>query len=141
MKTTWIKENAPKQWFEIDATDKVLGRMASEIAMILMGKNKPIYTPFIDSGDFVIVTNASKVKITGNKTKDKSYYWHTGYFGGLKERTFEKMIQTKPEEVIKSAVKRMLPKNRIGRQMLSKLKIYNTAEHPHSAQQPVKLEL
>lgn len=141
MKTTWIKENAPKQWFEIDATDKVLGRMASEIAMILMGKNKPIYTPFIDSGDFVIVTNASKVKITGNKAKDKYYYWHSGYFGGLKERTFEKMIQTKPEEVIRAAVKRMLPKNRIGRHMLSKLKIYNTAEHPHSAQQPIKLEL
>lgn len=141
MKTTWIKENATKQWFEIDATDKVLGRMASEISMILMGKNKPIYTPFIDSGDFVIVTNASKVKITGNKAKDKYYYWHSGYFGGLKERTFEKMIQTKPEEVIRAAVKRMLPKNRIGRHMLSKLKIYNTAEHPHSAQQPIKLEL
>jgi len=124
----------------VDATDKVLGRLASEIAMILMGKNKPNYTPFIDSGDFVIVTNATKVKVTGNKAKDKKYYSHSGYFGGLKETTFEKMIQTKPEEVIKSAVKRMLPKNRLGRQMLSKLKIYTTSEHPHTAQQPVKLE-
>jgi len=123
-----------------NATDKVLGRLASEIAMILMGKNKPNYTPFIDSGDFVIVTNATKVKVTGNKAKDKKYYSHSGYFGGLKETTFEKMIQTKPEEVIKAAVKRMLPKNRLGRQMLSKLKIYTTSEHPHTAQQPVKLE-
>lgn len=140
MKTTWIKENAPKKWYEVDATDKVLGRLASEIAMILMGKNKPNYTPFIDSGDFVIVTNATKVKVTGNKAKDKKYYSHSGYFGGLKETTFEKMIQTKPEEVIKSAVKRMLPKNRLGRQMLSKLKIYAASDHPHTAQQPVKLE-
>ncbi|MGC9062910.1 large ribosomal subunit protein uL13 [Calditerrivibrio sp.] len=140
MKTTWIKENAPKQWFEVDATDKVLGRLASEIAMILMGKRKAIYTPFIDSGDFVVVTNAHKVKVTGNKLKDKKYYWHSGYFGGLKERTFEKMLQEKPEEVIYLAVKKMLPKNRLGRKMIKKLKVYTTPDHPHTAQKPVKLE-
>ncbi|ADR19908.1 MULTISPECIES: 50S ribosomal protein L13 [Calditerrivibrio] len=140
MKTTWIKENAPKQWFEVDATDKVLGRLASEIAMILMGKRKAIYTPFIDSGDFVVVTNAHKVKVTGNKLKDKKYYWHSGYFGGLKERTLEKMLQEKPEEVIYLAVKKMLPKNRLGRKMIKKLKVYTTPDHPHTAQKPVKLE-
>lgn len=140
MKTTWIKENAPKQWFEVDATDKVLGRLASEIAMILMGKRKAIYTPFIDSGDFVVVTNAHKVKVTGNKLKDKKYYWHSGYFGGLKERTLEKMLQEKPEEVIYLAVKKMLPKNRLGRKMIKKLKVYTTTDHPHTAQKPVKLE-
>ncbi len=140
MKTTWIKENAPKQWFEVDATDKVLGRLASEIAMILMGKRKAIYTPFIDSGDFVVVTNAHKVKVTGNKLKDKKYYWHSGYFGGLKERTLEKMLQEKPQEVIYLAVKKMLPKNRLGRKMIKKLKVYTTPDHPHTAQKPVKLE-
>ncbi|MEF3255641.1 MAG: 50S ribosomal protein L13 [Deferribacterales bacterium] len=141
MKTTWIKENEPKKWYEVDATDKVLGRLASEIAMILMGKRKPNYTPFIDSGDFVIVTNVTKVKVTGNKMKDKFYYWHSGYFGGLKQRTLEQMLEAKPEEVIKLAVKRMLPKNRIGRKMLSKLKVYAGSEHPHTAQQPIKLEI
>ncbi|MCX8083786.1 MAG: 50S ribosomal protein L13 [Calditerrivibrio sp.] len=141
MKTTWIKENAPKQWYEVDATGKVLGRLASEIAMILMGKRKAIYTPFIDSGDFVIVTNASKIRVSGNKLKDKKYYWHSGYFGGIKERTLEKMLQEKPEEVIYLAVKRMLPKTRLGRHMLKKLKVYNSAEHPHAAQKPIKIEI
>jgi large subunit ribosomal protein L13 len=140
MKTSWIKENAPKQWFEVDATDKVLGRLASEIAMILMGKRKPNYTPFIDSGDFVVVTNAQNVKVTGNKLKDKKYYWHSEYFGGLKERSLEKILKEKPEEVIYLAVKKMLPKNRLGRKMIKKLKIYTTPDHPHTAQKPVKLE-
>lgn len=140
MKTTWIKEDAPKQWYEVDATDKVLGRLASEIAMILMGKRKAIYTPFIDSGDFVVVTNAHKVRVTGNKLKDKRYYWHSGYFGGLKERTLEKMLQEKPEEVIYLAVRKMLPKTRLGRKMIKKLKVYATPDHPHAAQKPVKLE-
>ncbi len=140
MKTTWIKEDAPKQWYEVDATDKVLGRLASEIAMILMGKRKAIYTPFIDSGDFVIVTNAHKVRVTGNKMKDKKYYWHSGYFGGLKERTLEKMLQEKPEDVIYLAVRKMLPKTRLGRKMIKKLKVYATPDHPHAAQKPVKLE-
>lgn len=141
MKTTWIKEDAPKQWYEVDATDKVLGRLASEIAMILMGKRKAIYTPFIDSGDFVIVTNAHKVKVSGNKMKDKKYYWHSGYFGGLKERTLEKMLQEKPEDVIYLAVRKMLPKTRLGRKMIKKLKVYASPDHPHTAQKPVKLEI
>lgn len=141
MKTTWIKKDAPKQWYEVDATDKVLGRLASEIAMILMGKRKAIYTPFIDSGDFVIVTNAHKVKVSGNKMKDKKYYWHSGYFGGLKERTLEKMLQEKPEDVIYLAVRKMLPKTRLGRKMIKKLKVYASPDHPHTAQKPVKLEI
>jgi large subunit ribosomal protein L13 len=141
MKTTWAKAGTidPK-WYLIDAKDYVLGRMASKIAVMLMGKHKPTYTPFLDTGDFVVVVNAEKVLFTGKKAKDKKYYWHTGYLGGIKERSLEDYLEKDPEEVIRLAVRRMLPKTKLGRQMLSKLKIYAGAAHPHAAQQPVKLE-
>jgi len=140
MKTTWAKADSEKKWYLVDASDKILGRLATRIAMILMGKNKPMYTPFLDTGDFVVVVNAEKIKVTGKKLTDKVYYAYSGYFGGLKEKTLEQMLDRKPEEVIRLAVKRMLPKNRLGRQMLKKLKIYSGSEHPHSAQQPEKIE-
>ncbi|MBC7195855.1 50S ribosomal protein L13 [Deferribacteraceae bacterium V6Fe1] len=140
MKTTWAKADSEKKWYLVDANDKILGRLATRIAMILMGKNKPVYTPFMDTGDFVVVVNAEKIKVTGKKLTDKVYYAYSGYFGGLKEKTLEQMLDRKPEEVIRLAVKRMLPKNRLGRQMLKKLKIYSGSEHPHSAQQPEKIE-
>jgi large subunit ribosomal protein L13 len=130
-----------RKWYVVDATDKTLGRMSTEIATILRGKHKPIYTPHVDTGDFVIVVNAEKVKVTGNKYNDKMYRWHTGYLGGLKERTFKQMIQTKPEEIIIHAVKGMLPKNSLGSQMLKKLKVYAGPEHKHDAQLPEALEL
>lgn len=140
MKTTWAKADSEKKWYLVDANDKILGRLATRIAMILMGKNKPIYTPFMDTGDFVVVVNAEKIKVTGKKFTDKVYYSYSGYFGGLKEKTLKQMLDRKPEEVIRLAVKRMLPKNRLGRQMLKKLKIYSGSEHPHLAQQPEKIE-
>ena len=141
MKTTWAStKTLEKKWLLVDAEDKVLGRLASEIAKKLMGKDKVIYTPFIDTGDFVVVVNAEKIKVTGKKMSDKIYYRHSGYLGGLKQRTLAEMLDRKPEEVIRLAVKRMLPKNRLGRQMLSKLKIYAGPEHPHKAQNPVAVE-
>lgn len=140
MKTTWAKADIEKKWYLVDANDKILGRLATRIAMILMGKNKPIYTPFMDTGDFVVVVNAEKIKVTGKKLTEKVYYAHSGYFGGLKEKTLKQMLDRKPEEVIRLAVKRMLPKNRLGRRMLKKLKIYSGSEHPHLAQQPEKIE-
>jgi large subunit ribosomal protein L13 len=140
MKTTWAKADSEKKWYLVDANDKILGRLATRIAMILMGKNKPVYTPFMDTGDFVVVVNAEKIKVTGKKLTDKVYYAYSGYFGGLKEKTLEQMLDRKPEEVIRLAVKRMLPKNRLGRKMIKKLKIYAGNEHPHAAQQPEKLE-
>ncbi|MGA1861901.1 50S ribosomal protein L13 [Deferribacter thermophilus] len=141
MKTTWAKPDIEKKWYLVDAEGKTLGRLASKIAKILMGKNKPIYTPFIDTGDFVVVINADKIHVTGNKLKSKIYYRHSGYLGGLKQRTLEEMLAKKPEEVLRLAVKRMLPKNRLGRKMLKKLKIYASNEHPHAAQKPEKIEL
>ncbi|BAI79757.1 50S ribosomal protein L13 [Deferribacter desulfuricans SSM1] len=141
MKTTWAKPDIEKKWYLVDAEGKTLGRLASKIAKILMGKNKPIYTPFIDTGDFVVVINADKIHVTGDKLKSKIYYRHSGYLGGLKQRTLEEMLDKKPEEVLRLAVKRMLPKNRLGRKMLKKLKIYASNEHPHAAQQPEKIEL
>ncbi|MBZ4643258.1 MAG: rplM [Deferribacteraceae bacterium] len=140
MKTTWAKVDMDKKWYLVDANDVILGRLASKIAKILMGKNKPVYTPFMDTGDFVVVVNAEKIKVTGKKLKDKKYYAYSGYFGGLKEKTLEEMLDRKPEDVIRLAVKRMLPKNRLGRKMIKKLKIYAGNEHPHAAQQPEKLE-
>lgn len=140
MKTTWAKADSEKKWYLVDANDRILGRLATRIAMILMGKNKPVYTPFMDTGDFVVVVNAEKIKVTGKKLTDKVYYAYSGYFGGLKEKTLKQMLDRKPEEVIRLAVKRMLPKNRLGRQMLKKLKIYSGSEHPHLAQQPEKIE-
>ncbi len=142
MKTYSAKaENVIHNWYIIDATNKTLGRLASAIAVRLRGKHKPEYTPHVDTGDYIILTNADKVKVSGNKTKDKLYHRHTGYPGGLKTTNFFKLITTFPERVITHAVKGMLPKNILGRQMLKKLKIYAGSEHPHLAQQPTELEV
>ncbi|MDR2869035.1 MAG: 50S ribosomal protein L13 [Deferribacteraceae bacterium] len=139
--TTWAKPGTFEQkWYVIDAEDYVLGRMASKIAMMLMGKHKPIYTPFIDTGDYIVVVNAAKVQYTGAKARGKKYNWHTGYMGGIKERTLSDYLEKDPTEVIILAVKRMLPKTKMGRAMLDKLKVYAGAEHPHAAQKPEKLE-
>lgn len=133
-------ETTTHDWYVVDAADKTLGRLASEIAKRLRGKHKPIYTPHVDTGDFIIVINANKVKVTGNKTKDKIYYSHSGYPGGIKEITFEKLLAKKPERVIEMAVKGMLPKNPLGRAMYRKLKVYAGTAHPHEAQQPQQLD-
>ena len=130
---------AQRQWYVIDAQGKVLGRMASEIAKILRGKNKPIFTPNADAGDFVIVVNARGVKLTGKKLQKKVYYRHTEYPGGIRERTAEKMLEEKPEELVFLAVKGMLPKNRLSRRLVTKLKVYAGPEHPHDAQMPQPL--
>lgn len=141
MKTTWAKKDENRNWYTVDVGGKTLGRVASQIAKVLIGKHKPEYTPFIDTGDFVVVINADKIRVTGKKLSDKKYYRHSGYLGGLKEKNLEEMLADKPEEVIKLAVKRMLPKNRLGRQMLKKLKVYAGETHPHEAQKPVLIEL
>lgn len=130
-----------RAWYVVDAAGKTLGRLTTEIAMVLMGKNKPTYTPFLDTGDYVIVINAEQVKVTGNKAQNKIYSYHTGYPGGLKESNFNTMIQKRPERVIELAVKGMLPKNALGRQMIKKLKVYAGSEHPHEAQMPVVLDI
>jgi large subunit ribosomal protein L13 len=135
------KSEVEEKWWLVDAEGKVLGRMASEIARILRGKNKPIFTPHVDTGDFVIVINADKVRFTGNKLKGKVYYRHSGYPGGLKSITAERLLEKKPTEVVRKAVKGMLPKNRIGRELLKKLKVYTGGEHPHQAQQPEILDI
>jgi len=135
------KEELEYKWYLVNADGKVLGRMATELAKILKGKNKPTYTPHLDTGDFVIVVNAGKVTLTGKKMKDKIYYHHTGYPGGIKEMTAEKLLAKKSTEMIRMAVKGMLPKNSLGRQMLRKLKIYAGPNHPHEAQKPVSLEI
>jgi large subunit ribosomal protein L13 len=135
------KEEVSRDWYVIDASDKVLGRLAAEIAVRLRGKHKPIYTPHVDTGDFIVVVNAEKITLTGNKLKQKMYYRHSGYPGGLKSATAEKMREKKPENLLRIAVKGMLPKNRLGRQMLTKLKIYCGDEHPHSAQNTQILEM
>ena len=129
------------EWFVIDATDKVLGRVASEAALRLRGKHKAIYTPHVDTGDFIVVINASKLRVTGAKETDKVYYRHTGYPGGLKSTNFAKLQATRPERVLQHAVKGMLPKGPLGYAMLRKLKVYAGATHPHSAQQPKNLEI
>ncbi|TCK59998.1 50S ribosomal protein L13 [Seleniivibrio woodruffii] len=142
MKSYWAKpDEIEKKWYVLDAKGKVLGRMATEIAMTLMGKKKPIYTPSIDTGDFVIVINADKFVVTGSKMDDKMYYRHSGHLGGLKERTLKEQLEKKPEDVIRLAVKNMLPKTRMGRAMISKLKIYTGSEHPHAAQNPEVFEI
>ena len=135
------KEELDPKWYVVNAEGKVLGRLSTELAKILKGKNKPIYTPHVDTGDFVIVINAGKVTLTGNKLKDKIYYHHTGYPGGIKQTSAEKLLAKKPTEIIRIAVKGMLPKNSLGRQMLRKLKIYPGPNHPHEAQKPAPLEL
>lgn len=130
-----------KKWHIVDADGKVLGRMATEIATVLMGKHRPEYTPHIDTGDFVIVTNAAKVKLTGQKAANKERLTYSGYPGGLKRETYGALLDRRPEQVIEDAVRRMLPKGRLGRQMITKLRIFRGAEHPHAAQQPVTLEV
>ena len=124
-----------QKWHHVDATDKIVGRLASDIAVVLMGKHRPTYTPHVDTGDFVVVTNAKNVQFTGKKWEQKKYTWYTGY-PGQKSETAGARMEKKPEQILREAVRRMLPKNRLGRQMLSKLKIYAGADHPHQAQQP-----
>jgi large subunit ribosomal protein L13 len=130
-----------REWFVIDLDGKVLGRAATEIARVLRGKHKAIYTPSVDTGDFVVVLNAEKVKLTGNKMADKMYYHHTGFPGGIRSINAEKLIAKKPEDLIKKAVKGMLPKNKLGRQMFRKMKVYAGSDHPHDAQGPKELVL
>ncbi len=134
------KETAQHNWYMVDAAGKTLGRLASEVAKRLRGKHKPEYTPHVDTGDYIIVINASLVKVTGKKTTDKIYYSHTGYPGGIKAVTFDKLLAKHPERVIEKAVKGMLPKNPLGRDMYRKLKVYSGKEHPHEAQQPKVLD-
>lgn len=142
MATLSIQTNdIKKDWYLIDAKDKTLGRLATTIARYLRGKHKPEYTPHSDTGDFIVVINAEKIHVTGNKEHDKLYYHHTGYQGGIKEISFEKLLQKAPEQIIEHAVKGMLPKGPLGRQVFSKLKVYAGAEHPHTAQQPKPLEI
>lgn len=142
MKTYRIKpQDVVREWYLVDAKNKTLGRLASEIAKILRGKHKPYYQPDVDCGDFVIVVNAKEIRVTGNRLEDKVYQFHTNYPGGLKERTLKWMLESKPEEVITLAVKRMLPKNRLGHRMLKRLKVYAGDQHPHQAQQPKILEV
>ena len=142
MKTFVAKEqNVAKKWYVVDAKDKVLGRLAAQIAMRLRGKHKPVFTPHADTGDFVVVINADKVALTGKKWDKKIYYHHTGYIGGLKQITAKKLLEKKPEDILRFAVKGMLPKNSLGRRQLKKLKIYVGTDHPHEAQQPEILEI
>jgi large subunit ribosomal protein L13 len=129
-----------RRWVLVDARGKTLGRLATQIANTLRGKRKPEYTPHIDTGDFVVVVNAKEIAVTGNKLQDKIYYRHSGYPGGLRTRTLEEMLARRPEEVIRRAVKGMLPRNRLGRQQLRKLKIYAGPDHPHAAQQPAPVD-
>lgn len=135
------KESVSREWYVVDATDKTLGRLSTAIANRLRGKHKPEYTPHVDTGDYIVVVNAEKIKVTGNKTTDKVYHHHTGYPGGIKSITFDKLIDKAPERVIEKAVKGMMPKNKLSRSMMSKLKIYAGNEHPHSAQQPMPLDI
>ncbi len=142
MPTPMPKESEiQRKWYVVDAEGKVLGRLASRIASILHGKHKPTFTPHLDVGDHVVVLNAEKVHLTGRKRENKQYRWHTGYIGGLREVSAEKMIKTHPERVVEWAVQGMLPKNRLGRAMAKKLKVYRGAAHPHQAQQPQVLEV
>ncbi|MBN1958072.1 MAG: 50S ribosomal protein L13 [Desulfuromonadales bacterium] len=134
-------EDIKRDWFVVDLEDVVLGRAATEIARVLRGKHKAIYTPSVDTGDFVIVLNADKIKLTGNKLADKKYYHYTGYPGGIKEINAAKLLDKKPEMLVQAAVKGMLPKNKLGRKMFRKLKVYAGGEHPHAAQQPQELKL
>jgi large subunit ribosomal protein L13 len=135
------KDTVQKDWYVVDLEDKVLGRAATEIARVLRGKHKAIYTPSVDTGDFVIVLNAEKVRLTGNKLSQKKYYRHSGYTGSLKAITADQLLEKAPEELIRKAVKGMLPKNKLGRQMYKKLKVYCGADHPHQAQQPKELQV
>ena len=142
MKTFSAKpEEVRRDWFVVDATDKILGRLATQIADVLRGKRKPTYTAHVDVGDFVIVVNAEKIAVTGNKREDKRYWRHSGYPGGIRFRTLGELLERRPEEVIRKAVKGMIPRNRLGRQQLRKLKVYAGPDHPHQAQKPTELEM
>ena len=142
MKTyTAMPSTIKRDWYVVDATDKVLGRLASEVARRLRGKHKPQYTPHMDTGDYVVIVNAEKIRVTGNKAEDKIYYSHSGYPGGLKQINFAKLLQKAPTKIIERAVKGMLPKGPLGRTMFRKLKVYAGPEHKHTSQQPVPLEL
>lgn len=141
MKTLSAKKtDVEHKWYVVDAADKVLGRMATGIAMRLMGKDKPTFTPNADTGDFIVVVNAEKVRLTGKKLDKKIYYWHTGYPGGIKSQTARERLEKDPTSIVSEAVRGMLPKNRLGKEMLKKLKVYAGAEHPHAAQKPEKLK-
>jgi len=135
------KENIERKWYVIDASGKTLGRVATKAATVLRGKHKPTYTPYVDCGDYVIIINADKIRLTGNKLEDKMYYNHSGYPGGLRERNAKEMIQKYPEEMMERAVKGMLPHGRLGRQMGKKLFVYRDENHKHQAQQPVELKV
>ena len=130
-----------RKWYVVDAEGKTLGRLATQVACVLRGKHKPVYTPYLDTGDYVIVVNADKVKVTGKKLEEKIYWHHTGWIGGQKKVTLKRLLQTHPERVVEHAVKGMLPKGVLGRQMYRKLHVYAGAEHPHQAQQPEKMEV
>jgi large subunit ribosomal protein L13 len=135
------KNDLPRTWYVLDAQDVALGRLATKAAMMLMGKHKPIYTPFIDTGDHIVVVNAEKVKLTGRKEEDKMYYRHSGYPGGLKETSAKKMRQVRPQRMIELAIQGMLPKTKLGKQMYRKLNVYAGPKHPHQAQQPVDMNI
>ena len=142
MKTWNAKPNeVERKWWVMDATDQTLGRLATQIATTLRGKDKPQYTPHVDTGDFVVVLNSEKISIKGNKSSNKMYYRHTGYFGGLKETTYKDMLEKDPNFIIQNAVKGMLPKNKLSNQIIKKLKIYRGTEHPHDAQNPQLMTL
>lgn len=135
------EEDFEREWFVVDATDLVLGRMASQVAMRLRGKHKPIFAPHMDTGDFVVVVNAEKIRLTGRKWDQKMYHHHSGYPGGIKSVTAKRLMETAPETLVRQAVRGMLPKNRLGRKLLKKLKVYTGSDHPHEAQMPKPLEL
>ena len=142
MKTVSAKrETVTRKWYVVDATGKTLGRLCTEIAKRLRGKHKPEFTPHVDTGDYVVVVNAEKIVVTGSKTTDKLYHHHSGYPGGIKSISFDKLLVKSPEMIIEKAVKGMMPKNKLSRAMLSKLKVYAGNDHPHSAQQPTLLEI
>ena len=141
MRTHFAKKNeVERKWYLVDAQDMILGKLATKVATCLRGKNKPVFTPNVDTGDFIVVINAEKIRLTGKKLDDKIYYHHTGFIGGIKAATARERLNTQPEEVIKDAIWGMLPKNRLGRAMLKKLKVYKGSEHPHEAQKPEKLQ-
>ena len=142
MKTFVAKEQeVTKKWYLVDAENKILGRLATQIAIRLRGKHKPIFTPHADTGDFIVVINADKIRLTGSKWDQKCYYHHSGYVGGLKTISAKKLLEKKPDEILRLAVRRMLPKNSLGRRQLKKAKIYAGPDHPHEAQNPEKLEI
>lgn len=141
MKTQFAKKSdIDRKWYVVDAKDAVLGKLATKVAVYLRGKNKPVFTPNTDTGDFIIVINAEKIRLTGNKVTDKMYYHHSGYIGGIKAQSAKELLEEKPEQIIEKAVWGMLPKNKLGRMMIKKLKVYRGAEHPHRAQGPEILQ-